>query len=136
VATVDGQELSSVTDETLIEICRVEDRALVSFDKDFADVLHFPPVRYRGIIVLRLPEPVTLPMILNALMRVADLAETRSVVARLWIVSIDRIREYVIARVMGSHLRFSDWYNLLKHRWLSGGRSATSTIAKLLARAP
>jgi hypothetical protein len=40
VATVDGQELSSVTDETLIEICRVEDRAVVSFDKDFADVVH------------------------------------------------------------------------------------------------
>ena len=94
VATVDGQELSSVTDETLIEICRVEDRALVSFDKDFADVVHFPPARYRGIIVLRLPEPMTLPMILNALMRVADLADTRSVVGRLWIVSINRIREY------------------------------------------
>jgi predicted nuclease of predicted toxin-antitoxin system len=94
VATVDAQELSSVTDETLIEICRVEDRAVVSFDKDFADVIRFSPARYRGIIVLRLPEPVTLPMILNALTRVADLAETRSVVGRLWIVSINRIREY------------------------------------------
>jgi hypothetical protein len=44
--------------------------------------------------VLRLPEPVTLPMILDALTRVADLAETMSVVGRLWIVSINRIREY------------------------------------------
>ena len=94
MATVDGQELSSVTDETLIEICRVEDRALISFDNDFADVVQFPPLRYRGIIVLRLPEPVTLPMILNALMRVAGLAETRSVIGRLWIASINRIREY------------------------------------------
>lgn len=94
VATVDAQELSSATDETLIEICRVEDRAVVSFDKDFADVVRFPPVRYRGIIVLRLQEPVTLPMILNALTRVANLAETRSVIGRLWIVSNNRIREY------------------------------------------
>ena len=94
VATVDRQKLSSVADETLIEICRVEDRVLVSLDKDFADVLRFPPSRYRGIIVLRLPEPVTLPMILNALTRVADLAVTRSMAGRLWIVSIDRIREY------------------------------------------
>lgn len=94
MAIVDGQALSSVSDETLIKICRVEDRAVVSFDKDFADVVHFPPVRYRGIIVLRLPEPVTLPMILDALTRVADLAETRSVVGRLWIVSTNRIREY------------------------------------------
>lgn len=94
VATVDGQDLSSVTDETLIEVCRVEDRVVVSFDKDFADVVRFPPGRYRGIIVLRLPEPITLPMILNALARVADLAEKRSVAGRLWIVSINRIREY------------------------------------------
>ena len=94
MATVDREELSSVTDETLIEICRVEDRAIVSFDKDFADVGRCPPGRYRGNVVLRLPEPVTLPKILNALTRVADLAETRSVVGRLWIVSINRIREY------------------------------------------
>jgi predicted nuclease of predicted toxin-antitoxin system len=94
VATVNGQQLSSVSDETLIEICRVEDRAVVSFDKDFADVLRFPPARYRGIVVLRLPEPIRLPMILNALTRVADLAESRSVIGRLWIVSENRIREY------------------------------------------
>lgn len=94
MATVDDQELSSVADETLIEVCRVEDRAVVSFDKDFTDVLRFPPARYRGIVVLRLPEPITLPMIENALVRVADLAETRSVIGRLWIVSINRIREY------------------------------------------
>lgn len=94
VATVDGQGLSSVTDETLIEVCRVEDRAVVSFDKDFADVIRFPPARYRGIVVLRLPEPITLPMIMGALARVADLAETRSVIGRLWIVSLNRIREY------------------------------------------
>jgi predicted nuclease of predicted toxin-antitoxin system len=94
VATVDEQGLASVTDETLIEICRVEGRAVVSFDKDFTDVLRFPPARYRGIVVLRLPEPITLPMIENALMRVADLAATRSVIGRLWIVSVNRIREY------------------------------------------
>ncbi|MGZ5432622.1 MAG: DUF5615 family PIN-like protein [Thermoanaerobaculia bacterium] len=94
VATVDGQGLSSVADETLIEICRIEDRVVVSLDKDFADVVRFPPTRYRGIVVLRLPEPISLPMILNALTRVANLAETRTVIGRLWIVSINRIREY------------------------------------------
>jgi len=94
VATVDEQELSSVTDATLIEVCRAEDRAVVSFDKDFTDTIRFPPARYRGIVVLRLPEPVSLPMIERALTRVADLAETRSVTGRLWIVSTNRIREY------------------------------------------
>jgi predicted nuclease of predicted toxin-antitoxin system len=95
VATVDDEALSSASDETLIEICRVEDRALISLDTDFANTLLFPPGRYRGIIVLRLPEPITLPAIENALARAADLAETRSVTGQLWIVSANRIREYM-----------------------------------------
>jgi predicted nuclease of predicted toxin-antitoxin system len=94
VATVEEQALSSVTDATLIEVCRAEDRAVISFDKDFTDTVRFPPARYRGIVVLRLPEPMTLGMIESALIRVADLAEKRSVIGRLWIVSISRIREY------------------------------------------
>jgi predicted nuclease of predicted toxin-antitoxin system len=99
VATVAGQELCSVSDPTLIEVCRVEDRALISFDTDFANTLLFPPGRYRGIVVLRLPEPMTLPAIGEALTRVANLAERRSVIGRLWIVSASRIREYVPSEI-------------------------------------
>jgi predicted nuclease of predicted toxin-antitoxin system len=98
VATVAGQELCPVSDPTLIEVCRVEDRALISFDTDFANT---PAVagRYRGIVVLRLPEPMTLPAIGEALTRVANLAERRSVIGRLWIVSASRIREYVPSEI-------------------------------------
>jgi predicted nuclease of predicted toxin-antitoxin system len=95
VATVADQELCSVADATLIEVCRVEDRALISLDTDFANTLLFRPSRYRGIVVLRLPEPITLPAIEDALSRVADLAATRTLTGRLWIVSANRIREYV-----------------------------------------
>lgn len=95
VATVDGEALSSTSDETLIEVCRSEDRALISLDTDFANTLLFPPARYRGIVVLRLPEPISLPAIEKALVRVADLAATRSLTGHLWIVSANRIREYV-----------------------------------------
>jgi predicted nuclease of predicted toxin-antitoxin system len=94
VATVAEQDLCSVADPTLIEICRVEDRWLISFDTDFANTLRFPPSRYRGITVLRLHEPVSLSDIESALIRIARLAETRSPIGRLWIVSLDRIREY------------------------------------------
>lgn len=94
VATVAGEELCSVSDRTLIEVCRAEDRALISFDTDFANTLLFPSRRYRGIVVLRLPSPQSLQAIEDALVRVADLAATRSVVGRLWIVSAARIREY------------------------------------------
>ncbi|MDP9193546.1 MAG: DUF5615 family PIN-like protein [Acidobacteriota bacterium] len=94
VATVAEQDLCSVADATLIEVCRVEDRWLISFDTDFANTLRFPPSRYKGIAVLRLHEPVSLSDIENALIRVVRLAATRDPIGRLWIVSADRIREY------------------------------------------
>ena len=95
VATVASQDLSAVADSTLIEVCRAESRALISLDKDFTDTPRFPPGRYSGIAVLRLPEPLSLPVIEQALGRVAGLAATRPLRGRLWIVSVDRIREYV-----------------------------------------
>lgn len=57
VATVAGQDLCAASDETLAEVCRAEGRTLISLDTDFANVLRFPPARYAGLVVLRLPEP-------------------------------------------------------------------------------
>lgn len=48
VATVPEQSLTSATDEALIEACRMEERALVTLDLDFANPLRFPPERYPG----------------------------------------------------------------------------------------
>lgn len=59
VATVLSEGLCSSPDETLIEVCRVEKRVLVSLDKGFASILRFPPTHYAGIVVRRLPEPLT-----------------------------------------------------------------------------
>ncbi|MCW8137732.1 MAG: DUF5615 family PIN-like protein [Planctomycetota bacterium] len=94
VATVAAQELSSSSDETLIEVCRVEGRALITLDKDFSSILRFPPARYAGIVVLRLPEPLTPTLIDDALNRLVDAAAERSLAGRLWIVDARRIREF------------------------------------------
>lgn len=95
VATVVGEDLCSVADATLIEVCRAEHRVLISFDTDFSNTLHFRPSRYNGLVVLRLPEPITLSSIQGALMRVQALAETRDPTGKLWIVDGQRIREFV-----------------------------------------
>lgn len=55
VATVAGQQLCSASDLALIEVCRVEGRCLVTFDLDFSNPIRFPPRRYAGIVVVRLP---------------------------------------------------------------------------------
>lgn len=94
IATVWSQRLTSASDATLIDVCRAEHRALVSLDKDFANTLQFPPRRYAGIVVLRMPEPVQADAINHALRRVALPASTRELHGRLWIVTPDRIREF------------------------------------------
>jgi len=95
VATVVGEDLCSVADATLIEVCRAENRVLVSLDSDFANTLRFRPSKYNGLIVLRLPEPISIQSIQGALQRVQALAESRSPTAKLWIVDATRIREFV-----------------------------------------
>jgi len=53
VATVWGQGMRGRGDESVAEVCRAEGRALLTFDRDFANILAYPPERYHGLIVLR-----------------------------------------------------------------------------------
>ena len=94
VATVAGQDLCAASDETLAEVCRVEGRTLISLDADFANVLRFPPARCAGIVVLRLPEPLTLDAIGDALTRFLRAAPGAGLSGKLWIIDARRIREY------------------------------------------
>lgn len=94
VATVLGQDLCGTSDATLAEVCRAEDRILITLDRDFADTLRFPPSRFRGIVVLRLHEPLTVAAIEGAVERVVQASAGRAISGRLWIVDARRIREF------------------------------------------
>lgn len=94
VTTVVAEDLSSASDEVLIEVCKAEGCTLLSLDKDFASILRFPPARYAGIVVLRLPEPITLGAIEDALRRFVAAAVGKNLSGRLWIIDSRRIREF------------------------------------------
>lgn len=94
VETVASQTLCSTSDEALIEVCRAEGRCLVTLDLDFANPLRFPPARYAGIVVLRLPRRLTLSDIEQALATFAAALRERDVHGRLWIVEPHRVREH------------------------------------------
>ncbi len=94
VATVATQGLCSSADDTLIEVCRVEGRTLITLDKDFSSILRFPPARYAGIVVLRLPEPLTPALIEDALRRFLAASAGKDLDGKLWIVDAHRIREF------------------------------------------
>jgi len=65
IQTVRQESLQGVADWRLYEICREEQRCLVTLDLDFADVIRFPPEKTGGIAVIRLPRNPSLHMLEN-----------------------------------------------------------------------
>ena len=51
--TVRDQKLQGCVDQSLYEVCCVEQRCLIMLDLDFSDVTRFPPSQSSGIVVIR-----------------------------------------------------------------------------------
>jgi hypothetical protein len=94
VATVLDQGLQSAADPDVIAACGAEGCCLVTLDLDFSNPFAFPPERYAGIAVLRLPRRPTGADLLAAARQLADALAKRPVAGRLWIVERARLREY------------------------------------------
>ncbi len=72
VVSVIDQRLAGKSDPVVAEVCRIEDRALVTLDLDFADLRAYPPDEYPGIVVLR-PRVQTISFILRLVERMIRL---------------------------------------------------------------
>ena len=94
VDTVVSEGLGGATDDELIMACRSESRVLVTLDKDFANVLRYPPQKFAGIAVLRLKEPLTLAAMHQALLRFVRAAGSEDLAGKLWIVGSTSIRVF------------------------------------------
>ena len=92
VQTVRMQGLQGSSDVHLFEVCRVEQRCLVTLDLDFADVLHFPPSLTNGIVVIRLPRNPSLALLEQLVHQFLQTLSHMSLERRLWIVEPSRIR--------------------------------------------
>lgn len=85
------QQLGGNDDTTIADVCRQENRILVTFDIDFADIRTYPPADFAGIIVLRLVRQDR-PHVLQVMSRVIAALSNEPIAQRLWIVEEDRIR--------------------------------------------
>lgn len=94
VATVRGQALAGVSDDALFEVCRGEERALVSLDLDFANPMRFDPETTAGIAVLRVPAFPTRTDLDEAATTLLEGLARASLTGRLWVVRRDAIRQY------------------------------------------
>ena len=92
VQTVRSEELQGCTDARLYEVCRQEQRCLVTLDLDFADVTRFPPSDANGIVVIRVPQNPSLPLLEQLIRQFLEFSMSTLVDRRLWIVEMGRVR--------------------------------------------
>lgn len=89
--SVTQQALGGQPDARVIEVCSREQRALVTLDLDFSNILAYPPAKFAGIVVLRLIDQAHVT-VEAAIKRVLDLISKEPVAGTLWIVEDRRIR--------------------------------------------
>jgi hypothetical protein len=92
VMTVREQNLGGRSDDAIFEVCCAERRTLITLDRDFGNVLRFPPRRSAGIVIVDLGYPASLSSMTHRLTDCVDLAERESIDGKLWIVEPGRIR--------------------------------------------
>ncbi|NJR61947.1 MAG: DUF5615 family PIN-like protein [Cyanobacteria bacterium CRU_2_1] len=94
VATAQAQELCSAPDTQVIEVCRSEERCLVTADRGFGNRGRFNPANYSGIAIIRLPNHPKLDDWCEAIDTLILGLEQSAIEGKLWIIRGNRIQEY------------------------------------------
>ncbi len=94
VCTILEQNLQSAPDSTVIEVCRSEQRCLVTLDLDFSNPIQFNPAEYSGIAVLRLPKRSAPQDLIDAIVTLINALKTEVILGKLWIIQRGQIRIY------------------------------------------
>ncbi len=89
--TVVEQSLQGADDSALSNVCRSEERILVTLDLDFSDLRTYPPENFPGFIVFRTRRHDK-PSGLRLLERVIPLLDKEPMAHHLWVVEEDRLR--------------------------------------------
>jgi len=89
--TVWDQSLEGSYDQDIAQICRREERILVTLDLDFSDLRAYPPTSYPGLIVLRLQRQ-SKEDVLEVIRRILPVFQTEQITNRLWLVDEKRVR--------------------------------------------
>ena len=89
--TLHDQKMDGQPDPQVADVCRSEQRVLVTLDLDFADIRNYPPVNYHGIVVLR-PSSQAKPLVLELVSRLISLLAREELRGCLWIIQPHSLR--------------------------------------------
>jgi hypothetical protein len=84
--------MSGIGDDDLYEACRNEGQALVTLDRDFGEMLRFPPESTAGIVILNCRGRISPTFILARIEEFVALLQSEPLDGRLWIVEPGRLR--------------------------------------------
>jgi len=91
VLDIKEQNLFSMPDSEIIQMAQDTERILITYDKDFSNILIYPPSQYSGIIVLRLSR-LTIKDAVNQLINFIKELSEEKIKGRLAILEPDRVR--------------------------------------------
>jgi len=93
--TVHDQGLRGAPDEEVFNVSAREDRVLVTLDRDFAQVLRFPPEASAGIIIIEIGPRASHQTLLERTRELLAILKSQSPERALWIVEPGRVRIHI-----------------------------------------
>jgi predicted nuclease of predicted toxin-antitoxin system len=91
VDTVLDERLGGHPDPDVFDACQAENRILVTYDLDFADIRQYPPSGHAGVWILR-PSSQSIENALSLLQGALRVVDSETVANRLWILQPDNVR--------------------------------------------
>ncbi len=89
--TVIDENLSGKSDEIIFEVCKKEDRAVITFDLDFSDIRILREDYNPGVILLRLAEQDR-DSVVETIKDIIPHLSSTALKGKLWIVNKKKIR--------------------------------------------
>lgn len=89
--TVWQQSLGGAPDERIVQVCRAEDRVLITADLDLSDIVRYPPAVSPGFIVFRSRDQSRRAFV-KMTRRLIPLFGQHGITGRLWILDEQRLR--------------------------------------------
>jgi predicted nuclease of predicted toxin-antitoxin system len=89
--TANEQQLQGVRDPILIDVCKSENRVLITLDTDFSDIRAYPPQEFSGIIVLRIGSQAK-QHVIKVFQSIIPLIQREPINQHLWVVEETKVR--------------------------------------------
>ena len=85
--------LAGSSDAEVASVAKEEGRIIITFDKDFGNILLFPPEKYFGIIVIRV-RPPTVKVVLSSLEKLLNSISSSESKGKLYVTSVSGFRVF------------------------------------------